>query len=317
MENKSNYLLVGVTVLALLLATVIFIVWMSRIGGTDKKEYDIFFKQAVSGLARGSGVAFSGVPVGEVKTIALMPETPEFVRVRIAVNEDVPILQGTTASIESIGFTGVSQIALDGAIRGAPPIVEPGPEGMPVIPAKPGALGELLSNAPQLLERLTTLTERLSQLLSDRNQASIAGILDNTNRISRELAARAPEITQTLAEARVSIRQAGAAAEELGKLAGTTNQMMAEDGKPLIQELRRTVKQADKTLADIDATMKGAQPGIQNFSKQTLPQIGELVVELRDTSASLNSIADRINRNPNSVVFGGPKLPDYESRHAK
>src|SRR3546814_20150125 len=61
--NKINYILVGMTVLALLLATVIFIVWMARIGGPEKKEYDIFFKQAVSGLARGSGVAFQVVPV--------------------------------------------------------------------------------------------------------------------------------------------------------------------------------------------------------------------------------------------------------------
>ena len=314
MENKSNYLLVGTMVLALLIAIVIFIVWMARVGGSDKKEYDIFFKQAVSGLARGSGVAFSGVPVGEVKTIALIPETPEFVRVRISVNEEVPILHGTTASIEGIGFTGVSQIALDGAIRGAPPIVEKGPEGVPVIPAKPGALGELLNSAPQLLERLTTLTERLTQLLSDRNQASIAGILDSTNRISRELANRAPEISATLAEARIAVRQSGAAAEEIGKLAGTTNELLAEDGKPLVQDLRRTVQQANETLAAIDETMKGAQPGVQAFSKQTLPQIGELVVELRDTSAALNAIANRVNRNPNSVLFGGPKLPDYEPR---
>src|SRR3546814_16620005 len=72
-------------------------------------------------------------------------------------------------------------------------LVEKGPEGVPVIPAKPGALGELLNSAPQLLERLTTLTERLTQLLSDRNQASIAGILDSTNRISRQLANRSED----------------------------------------------------------------------------------------------------------------------------
>src|SRR3546814_16779810 len=108
MENKSNYLLVGTMVLALLVAIAIFIVWMARVSGSDRKEYDIFFKQAVSGLARGSGVAFSGVPVGEVKTIALMPDTPEFVRVRISGNEEVPILQGTTDSIQGIGVTGVS-----------------------------------------------------------------------------------------------------------------------------------------------------------------------------------------------------------------
>ena len=317
MENKSNYILVGATVLGLLLATVIFIVWMARIGGPEKTEYDIFFKQAVSGLARGSGVAFSGVPVGEVKQIALLPNTPEFVRVRIAVNSDVPILQGTTASIEGIGFTGVSQIALDGATRGAPPIEEPGPEGVPVIPAKPGALGELLNSAPQLLERLTTLTERLTQLLSDRNQASIAGILENTNRISRELANHSPEITQTLEQSRIAIRQAGDAAEQIGKLAGTTNEMLNEDGKPMLADLRQAVNRANRTLATIDQTMKDAQPGLQAFSKQTVPQIGELVIELRDMSASLNAIASRVNRNPGSPLFGGPQLPDYEPRHEK
>lgn len=317
MENKSNYILVGATVIGLLFATVLFIVWMARIGGVEKKEYDIFFKQAVSGLARGSAVAFSGVPVGEVKTISLMPNTPEFVRVRIAVNEEVPILQGTTASIEGIGFTGVSQIALDGAIRGAPPIEEPGPEGVPVIPAKPGALGELLNSAPQLLERLTTLTERLTELLSDRNQASIAGILDNTNRISRELANHSPEIAEALSQARIAIKQTGDAAEQIGQLAGTTNALLNEDGRPLVKDLRRSVQQAQETMASIDATMKDAEPGLRAFSKQTLPQVGELVIELRDMSSSLSGIANRVNRNPNSPLFGGPKLPDYEPAHEK
>src|SRR3546814_16217551 len=100
MENKSNYLLVGTMVLALLVAIAIFIVWMARVSGSDRKEYDIFFKQAVSGLARGSGVAFSGVPVGEVKTIALMPDTPEFERVRISVNEAATMPHGPTRAEE-------------------------------------------------------------------------------------------------------------------------------------------------------------------------------------------------------------------------
>jgi len=317
MENKSNYFLVGSTVLALLLATVIFIAWMARIGGSDKKEYDVFFGQSVSGVARGSAVTFSGVPVGEVKTISLMPKTPEFVRVRISVNDDVPILQGTTATIQGVGFTGVSQIALDGAIRGAPPITEPGPGGVPVIPAKRGALGELLSNAPQLLDRLTTLTERLGKLLGDRNQASIAGILENTDRISRELANRSPEIADTLAQARIAIRQAGDAAEQMGKLAGTTNELLNEQGRPLLTDLRQTVRSANDTLTRIDQTVGDAQPGVQAFSKQTIPQIGQLIGELRDMSAALSNVANRINQNPNNLLFGGRRLPDYEPDHAK
>ena len=51
------------------------------------------------------------------------------------------------------------------------------PDRVPVIPAKPGGLGEILASAPLLLERLATLTDRLTRLLSDENQNSISGIL--------------------------------------------------------------------------------------------------------------------------------------------
>jgi len=312
METKSNHTLVGGVVLILLVALLFFVMWLARVGGGEKKPYDLFFKQSVQGLAVGSVVTFSGVPVGEVKKIALVPESPEFVRVRILIDEDVPILQGTTATIASIGFTGVAQINLDGAVRGAPPITAIGPQGVPVIPTRPGALGELLSNAPQLLERLTTLTERLGQLLSDKNQASIASILANTDRISRSLADRSPEIAAALADARVTIRQAGIAAEEFGKLAGTTNQLLNEDGKPLVADLRRTVANAERTLAAIETVVNDAKPGIQTLSKQTVPEIGQLVIELRQMSESLGAVAAKIDQDPKAALLGGRKLPDYE-----
>jgi hypothetical protein len=90
------------------------------------------------------------------------------------------------------------------------------PYGYPVIPTLPGALGQLLNTAPELLERVSALTERLTELLSDRNQESIAGILDNLEQVSRSLAERGPEIAATLAEGRVAIarrvmRQTGSA----------------------------------------------------------------------------------------------------------
>ena len=38
---------------------------------------------------------------------------------RIEVDEETPVLQGTTAQIKGVGFTGVSEIQLQGAVRGA------------------------------------------------------------------------------------------------------------------------------------------------------------------------------------------------------
>src|SRR5688572_19836248 len=102
MENKSSNILVGGVVLALIVALFAFILWLSQTGGKEAQRFDIFFKE-VSGLAVGSQVQFSGVPVGAVEEIKLLPDQPEFVRVRITVDEEVPILQGTTATISGVG----------------------------------------------------------------------------------------------------------------------------------------------------------------------------------------------------------------------
>ena len=191
METRANHVWVGAVSLLILGALALFIVWLARLGGGAQDEYDIFFKQSVSGLANGSGVDFSGVPVGQVTQIELWDKDPEFVRVRIKVKDTVPILVGTTATIQG-SFTGVSTITLDGARTGAPPIsceTTACTEGVPIIPPTAGGgFGAVLASAPLLLERLATLTERLTMMLSDDNQASIAGILRNTDRMSADLA---------------------------------------------------------------------------------------------------------------------------------
>jgi len=313
METRSNHILVGSVVLILLIATAIFTVWLARVSDTEQKTYDIFFKQSVEGLARGSAVSYRGVPVGQVEEIKIWKDNPDFVRVRIAVAEDVPILIGTTATIQG-SFTGVSTLLLQGAQKGAPPITEIGPAGAPVIPTQAGGLGALLNSAPQLLERLSTLTERLSQLLSDRNQESISNILKNVDRLSGDLADRGPEIAATLAETRVAVRQAGAAAEQIGKLAGTTNELLDEQGRPLLTELRQSVARTRGTLDQVDALVADARPGVQAFSKQTLPEVGLLVRDVREMSEALSGVAERLNRGGASSLIGSSKLPDYEPK---
>lgn len=312
MENRSNQILVGSVVLVLITALVLFTVWLSNLGGSDDKPYDIFFSQSVEGLARGSGVTYSGVPVGQIEEITLMPDNPEFVRVRIRVRENTPILEGTRASIEGIGFTGVSQITLDGGVQGAAAIDDIGPAGAPVIPTRPGAFGEILNSAPRLLERLSTLTERLTELLSDRNQNSIAAILDNTERLTAELAARGEDISATLADTRIAIRQVGNATEEIGQLANTTDGLLNDEGRAVLRDLQRTVASAESSMAALERTVAAAEPGLNTFSERTVPEIGALVRDLRETSSSMRELSNRLNREGASSLVGSPSLPDYE-----
>jgi phospholipid/cholesterol/gamma-HCH transport system substrate-binding protein len=321
METRSNHVLVGAVVLILLAMVAVFTVWIARLGGTSEKEYDIFFRQSVDGLARGSAVVFAGVPSGQVKNIALWANDPSFVRVRISVNEETPVLQGTTATIAGVGFTGVSQVSLQGARRGAAPIGCPAvnpetqcPYGVPVIPPAQGGLGAILNSAPQLLERLSTLTERLTGLLTDRNQASIAGILENTNRLTDALADRGPEIAATLAQTRIAIQQAGDASAQIGQLAATTNGVLANDIQPTIRNLNGAIQSASRSAETLNAAIGDARPGLQTFSRQTIPEANRLVRDLRVTAAALSSVAEKVDQQGAGSLIGSQKLPDYKGK---
>ncbi|HEX8574595.1 MAG TPA: MlaD family protein [Allosphingosinicella sp.] len=326
METRSNHILVGAVVMGMLVALVLFIVWLSQASGDQDKRYDILFSQAVEGLAKGSAVTFSGVPVGQVESINLMPETPQFVRIRISVRDDTPVIVGTTATMKAT-FTGIASIQLDPPERDPRrrrvdrpiecPQVNPEsqcPFGVPLIPTKPGALGQLLSSAPELLERVSALTARLTELLGDRNQNSIAAILENVQVISRNLAERSDEIAATLAEARIAIRQTGVAAQEMGQLADTADRSLSQDVRPMLGELRQTIRAAETSMGNLDAAIGDARPGLQAFSKQTIPEVGQLVRDLREMSDALSQVAQRLNTQGAGGIIGGSKLPDYKPR---
>lgn len=314
METRSNNIVVGTAVLVLIVTLAVFTIWLAGISSGAKRQYDIFFKQSVDGISKGAAVTFSGVPAGQVKDISLWEPNPEFVRVRIVVDQDVPVLQGTTASISGVGFTGVSQIQLEGATQGAAPITENGPAGVPTIPAKRGGLGALLNNAPQLVERLSTLAERLTELVSDKNQASIAAILVNIKDLTKTLRDQGPRIHDTLAQTQMTIKQAGDAADKIGQLAQSTQVLVDEQGKPMITDLRRTINAAQRSMDSLNAAIGDSRPALQTLSNETLPQANQLITDLRAMSQSLSAVAARLDQGGATAILSPPALPDY---HAK
>ncbi|WP_225205242.1 MlaD family protein [Novosphingobium huizhouense] len=311
METRSNNIWVGAVTLLLLAGMAALTIWIARLNQGAQNEYDIFFKQSVDGLAKGSEVSFSGVPSGQVKDIELWERDPGLVRVRIRVDSKVPILQGTTASLQG-SFTGVTTIQLQGAMKGAPPIVEPGPEGAPVIPTKRSGLGEILSNAPLLLERLATLTERLTMVLSDKNQKSIENILAHTDKLTGNLADASPDVKRTLAELQATLRQANYTLAAFEKVAGSADSMLNDEGNGIAKQLRTTLKSVQGAADALKATADDARPGVQQLNARTLPAAEAAIRELQATTRSLREVTDRINDRGVSSIVGSPKLPDYK-----
>lgn len=314
METRANHLWVGAVTLVLLAALAAFIVWIARLNEGAKDEYDIFYNQSVSGLANGSQVTFAGVPVGQVTEIALAKDNPEFVRVRVKVKDDVPILVGTQATIQA-SFTGVSTILLDGARKDNPAITcetTACPEGRPVIPPGRGGFGEIVANAPLLLERLATLTEQLNMILGPENQKELAGILKNSNRLTAGLADATPELTQNLRDFQVTMKEFNETLNAVERLADNTNGLVGKEGEPLAAELRATLKSANAALASLSATLEDTRPAVRQLRTSTLPNAEATLQDLRATSRALRSITEKLEAEGAGALVGGKSLPDYK-----
>jgi phospholipid/cholesterol/gamma-HCH transport system substrate-binding protein len=296
---------------ALLAGTLLFIVWLAGLSGKASKCYDIYFP-AVGGINKGSNVSFSGVPVGQVSKISLLPNRPEFVWVRIEVDEQTPVLQGTTAEIHSVSLAGANEIQLNGAERGRPAIDQVGPQGCPVIPASASGLSALLNSAPELIARIQGLTERLTELLSDKNQNSISDILENLDATTAELRKHAPEMGQTIADVQVAAHNAGLAAKSIADLGNNTNRLVTDQGRPAIENLNRAIVSAQKAADSLEAMISDARPGVQNFSKSTLPEANQLVHDLRQLTQSLQAVSSRVEQGGVGGALGPEKLPDYK-----
>jgi len=316
METRSNYVMVGAVTVALLIGTLLFIVWLAGLSNKTTKCYDVYFR-AVGGINKGSNVSFSGVPVGQVTKISLLPNRPEFVWVRIEVDQQTPVLEGTTAEIHSISLAGANEIQLNGAERGRPPITQVGPQGCPVVPASSSGLSALLNSAPELMARIQRLTERLTELLSDKNQNSIADILENIDATTAVLRQRAPEMADTLAEIRVAARNAGLAANNIATLSNNANGLVNGQGKEAVTNLNQAIVSARQAADNLNAIVGDARPGVQNFSKSTLPEANKLVRDLRNLTQSLQQVSDRVNRQGIGGALGPQKLPDYKAGKTK
>ncbi|MDZ4274965.1 MAG: MlaD family protein [Erythrobacter sp.] len=314
METRANHLWVGAVTLLLLVALAAFIVWIARLGQGEHNEYDIFYGQSVSGLANGSQVSFAGVPVGQVIEIALAKDNPEFVRVRIKVRDDVPMLVGTQATIEA-SFTGVSTILLDGARKDAPPITCEStacPEGRPAIPPGRGGFGAIVANAPILLERLATLTEQLNTILGPENQQEIAEILRNSSRLTGGLADATPALVANLEQFQTTLTEFNETLDAVEQLTLTTDTLVKKEGAPLAEELRGTLNAANQALTSLAATLEDTRPAARQLRTSTLPNAEATLQDLRATSRALRAITEKLESEGAGALLGGESLPDYK-----
>ncbi len=136
------------------------------------------------------------------------------------------------------------------------------------IPASSGGLGALLNSAPELIDRIQRLTERLTELLSDKNQNAIADILENID-AHHQGAGRPRARPGRRDRAMRGSRRATPASprSNVAALADSTNRLVNEQGKPAAEDLRKAIASVQQAADNLDAMITDARPGRAEFQQ--------------------------------------------------
>jgi phospholipid/cholesterol/gamma-HCH transport system substrate-binding protein len=72
------------------------------------------------------------------------------------------------------------------------------------------------------------------------------------------------------------------------------------------QEMTREIA---RTSASIESVLNGNRSNIEQFTGQTLDEAAVLVSELRQLTATLGRLAQELEQEPSTLIFGRPRLP--------
>ncbi|MZR31577.1 MlaD family protein [Sneathiella litorea] len=290
MELKAKHILVGSFVLISTLSLFAFVAWLAKVEFDQETTfYEIYFENSVSGLSLAADVRYRGINVGSVKHISIDPENPERIRVLVETDAAVPLRNGDHARLELQGITGVSYINIDGAQAGAEVLIADRGRQYPVIPSEPSQLEKLTLGAPDLIASSKELADRASNILNSDNQRLAAEILADVARVMASISSRTDKIENIID----SLDRTSADVVESARLI----RQIANETKPLVQDLEASLSVAHGTLADVDNL-------IENDGKAAVMEFRDFLAESRKLVAIMTRITDRIENDPSGFLFG-------------
>ncbi|WP_305805630.1 MlaD family protein [Stenotrophomonas sp. YIM B06876] len=308
METKANYVLIGVFTLLVSLALLAFGLWAAKYSSDRTwQQYRVVFNEAVTGLSVGSPVQYNGIAVGSITELTLAPDDPRQVIARVRLNSTTPVKADTRAKLAITSLTGPTIIQLTGGTPQSPALTAISKEAVPTIQAVPSALQNITDVASRIVERM-------DQVLSDRNVASIASTLQNVEAISKGLADREAGTQALIASARETARN-------LDVTLASANGTIQRLDRNLVQQLPQILAKLDTTLVKLDSAAGNAdsilgenRAAINSFANDGLAQLGPTLTELRGLIRDLRQVSDRLENNPARYLLGRDAPKEFDPR---
>ena len=283
MERQVNYAMVGLFVILLGAAWLSISLWLAMGDfSTRYTRYLVFMNESVSGLHLDAPVKYRGVEIGRVKGISLNPKLPEQVQLTLDIESDIPIREDTVAVLTVQGVTGIAFVDLTGGSNESPVLHAKQGQPYPVIKSGPSFFFRLDQAGSELIANLNLLVRTVTDLLDDESKQAFRQAVMNIRDITAEIARRRTDLASSLAAVPGLLVQVDETARAFEQMAG------------------KVASASDSINRYVDRS----GTGVQQFSRQTLPEFGALISELRRLADTMQGLGQRLEDDPRVLFYG-------------
>lgn len=321
METRAHHVLIGAFVLLTLLGGLLFALWVAKVNlDAEFDEYDVVFRETVTGLTKGAAVNFNGIQVGEVRRLSLDSADAARVLARVRVNANTPVKSDTTAKLTYTGLTGVAIIELVAGKPDAPPIMIAEGAEVALIVAEPSTFQKFMTDGGDILVRLNEALGRVTDVLSDENTRKLAETLAHVESIAAQVDSDKAALGEALRHADRAFSDLSAAstafqtlADQGGATLARADRMLDQDLGPAAADVRKTLESLRTISARVDTLLARNSAQLDQLAQQGVPEFNAALGELRALSASLKQVADHLDAAPTDYLLQRDRPREYRA----
>lgn len=310
--------------LLVLVSFVILVGFLAAVRGCrprddSAKQYYATFTD-ISGLNAAADVRFGGVRVGRVTAIAPDAEDRSRIRVTVEVKGDIPVNEGSVASIEQVTMTAEKhlEISTGGADQ---PLHESGD----TVSSSPSHGLLDLPDLEGVVVRLNTLLDGLNTLIGvNQTGAEAADVIDlkeifvSLKATLDESAEVARDVSAVIGENRAGL---GEIVKKLSALEGAATELMtqlnavvAENRDPLhesVGNLQQMTAEMSERISELGDSLQATLTYLQNVGGNSShmlddqrPTIEEILINLQETTRNLREFSRVLADQPDALIRG-------------
>lgn len=308
MENKANYILLGIFVIVFFFGAAGFVLWLGKFADdNDYKFYRINTKESISGLNEKAPVKLLGVNVGEVTKVFINSDNPEEVSIIIKVDKTTPVSADTEATVEFQGITGLKYVQLQGGTNESIPLVTSDEiSKMATIQSGESLLSnidKITKDSGNLLGDISSVATRLNHTLSDKNIKNLEEILVNLANFTSSLNIISEQIQSSISSVNKATSSINtnlvSTTDKISHASDTFTNLMNNKASDMIS----SVKTAANGITELMYKVESSLNSMQTEGDGTIDSAKSAIEEAKLLMLQANELIEQLQNSPSDILY--------------